>query len=73
MWNKAFFIDLAERVVATAAQAAVAIIGTYTLLSDIDWAIVLGTTGIAALTALLKGFVGLQTGDRRSAGIFVRR
>ena len=71
--SKAFFIDLAERVIATAAQAALAIIGTYTLVSDIDWAVVTGTIGIAALTALLKGLLALQVGDRNSAGILVRK
>lgn len=41
------------RAVRTAAQSAIAAIGTTVLIQQVDWEVVLGTTGIATLLSVL--------------------
>lgn len=52
--NKAFWVDTADRVIATTAQSAVAVLtaGTTSLI-DVDFAQAAGVAGLAGLVALL--------------------
>lgn len=60
--NATYFKDLAERALKTAAQTALAAIGTTAALSEVDWTVVGDVTGLAVvlsvLTSLLSGFGG---------------
>lgn len=53
MFTSSWVKDTAERVLRTAAQAAIAAIGTTAVVQDVDWAIVGGTTLTASILALL--------------------
>lgn len=58
-FNKGFFSDLAERTIATFAQALLAVLGGAGLgIIDVDWTAALSVAGLAALLAVLKGFAG---------------
>lgn len=54
-WIKA----TAVRTVRTMAQTAAAALGTSTLLSEVDWAVVLSTTGLAGIFTVLTALGGL--------------
>lgn len=70
MFTKKFWQDAAERVVSTAAQAAVASIGTTALIQGIDWRVVGGTAATAALLSLLKCLYATRRGtDPTSASL----
>ena len=64
-----FWIDTIERAVKTAAQAAIAVIGTSTLLGDIDWAVILSTIGVAALLSLLTSIASNGITGNHSASL----
>lgn len=64
MWTTKFWKDLAERMAATAAAGALAVLPfTQEPLK------VLAAAGIAALVSLLKGLVASQKGDPESASL----
>lgn len=52
--TKAFWADLAERTIATGAQAAIATLAVESGLTAVDWAHVASIAGLAALIAALK-------------------
>ena len=54
-WGKAALV----RAVKTAAQAAVAIIGTTLVISEVNWALVLSAAGISGLLSILTSLAGL--------------
>lgn len=54
-WIKA----TAKRTVRTMAQTAAAALGTSTLLSEVDWAVVLSTTALAGIFTVLTALGGL--------------
>ena len=54
-WGKAAIV----RAVKTAAQAAVAIIGTTLVISEVNWALVLSAAGISGLLSILTSLAGL--------------
>lgn len=60
-WLKAAGI----RAIKTFAQAAVATIGTTALISDVNWAIVFSTAGLAAVLSLLTSVAGLPELDQK--------
>lgn len=51
--SKAFWTATGERIIRTAAQAAIASIGTTALIHQVDWVVVGSTTAMAAVLALL--------------------
>ena len=68
MWTKAFWKDTAERMVATAAQSAIAVLGAdgFDLL-QVDAAAVFGVAAGGAFLALLKALVASKVNDPESA------
>ena len=54
-WGKSAIV----RAVKTAAQAAVAIIGTTLVISEVDWVLVLSASGISGLLSILTSLAGL--------------
>lgn len=67
MWTSKFWKDAAERVIRTAAQAAIGSFGTTAVVQEVDWRIVAGTTAVAAITSLLMAIAAGATGDPESA------
>lgn len=65
--DKKFWADAIERVIRTAAQSAIAAIGTTAVVQEINWKVVAGTTGVSALLALLTAFAAKGSGDPDSA------
>lgn len=54
MWTKEFWKDTAERVIYTMVETAIGLITGCALLSEIDWMVLLSSTGIAGLVTFLK-------------------
>lgn len=71
MWSAKFWKDLAERVLASAAGGALAILITGQSTGDHNVSIqaVLLGAGIAALVSFLKGLIASQKGDPSSASL----
>nr|WP_269330434.1 holin [Kineosporia babensis] len=53
MFSKQFVVATAERAIKTAAQSAVAAIGTTAALEDLNWELVGGIVGLATLLSVL--------------------
>ena len=69
MWTVAFWKDLAERALATFAEALVAaLVVVEGGIVDVDWGQGLGVAALAALVAVLKGIVGIKLGEAGTAG-----
>ena len=60
--TKAFWAATAERTVRTAAQTAIASIGTTALLHRVDWPVVASTAGLASVLAVLMAVATAQVG-----------
>jgi hypothetical protein len=59
MWSAAFWRNLAERAVKTAAQALLGMLGTSALgILSVDWAQALSVVGGAVLASVLTSIVG---------------
>lgn len=56
-WAKA----LAERVISTAAETAIATIGAATMIGEVNWKTVASATGLAVVLAVLKNLVKKPT------------
>ena len=56
MKNKEFWIAAAKRAAWTMGQTALGLIGTATLIEEVDWKCVL-SAALAGLTALIKSYV----------------
>lgn len=63
MWTKKFWQAVAERVLSTAAQAALGVIISAASLGEIDWRVVGGTVGLAVLVSLLKNVLTAAVTD----------
>ena len=64
---KKFLIDMAERAIKTAAQTALASIGTSALLSDVNWTVVASTVALATIASILTSIASRPIGDKDSA------
>ncbi|KFI52313.1 holin [Bifidobacterium biavatii] len=53
----------AIRAIKTAAQSAVAAIGTTTLIGSVDWRVIAGTAGLAAILSILTSAAGIPEVD----------
>lgn len=64
MLSKPFWKDALERAVKTAAQTAVALIGTGAVgIIDVDWANIASVSGVAALVSLLTSVASGPIGE----------
>lgn len=70
MLNKSFWKDALERAVKTAAQTAVALIGTGAVgIIDVDWVNIASVSGVAALVSVLTSVASGPFGPTDSASI----
>ncbi|MFP3156021.1 holin [Lachnospiraceae bacterium ZAX-1] len=60
---KTFVLQTAERAIKTAAQSMIASIGTTSLIGDLQWGIVLSTTGMAVVLSILTSIASSGIGD----------
>ena len=73
MLSKSFWIDAAERAVKTAAQTAVAMLGTGLVgIVDVDWQNVASVSAVAAVVSLLTSIASNPVGDRGTAAVVGR-
>lgn len=73
MLSKSFWIDAAERAVKTAAQTAVAMLGTGMVgIIDVDWQNVASVSAVAAVVSLLTSIASNPVGDRGTAAVVGR-
>ena len=73
MLSKSFWIDAAERAVKTAAQTAVAMLGTGLVgIIDVDWQNVASVSAVAAVVSLLTSIASNPVGDRGTAAVVGR-
>lgn len=67
MWTTAFWRDLAERVVATFAEAlATLLLASGVGLLEMHWVTALSLSGMTALVAFLKGIAAYKLGDSKT-------
>lgn len=73
MFSRRFWADLAERVVASAAGGALAVLIPGETMGDhqVGWTAVAVGAGVAALVSLLKGLIAGTTGNKDSASFTV--
>ncbi len=71
MWTKKFWLDTAERLIRTAAQAAVGAIGTTAVIQEVDWAVVGGTTAVATVLAFFMALAAPGVSDDPTTASFV--
>jgi hypothetical protein len=73
VFARRFWRDLAERVIASAAGGALAVLIPGETMGDhhVSWTAVLLGAGVAALVSLLKGLVAGTTGNKDSASLTV--
>lgn len=57
--SKAWFKAAAIRAIRTVAQAAIAMIGTAVVVSEVDWVMVAGAAVLAGILSLLTSLAGL--------------
>jgi hypothetical protein len=66
--NKAWFKAAAIRAVRTVAQTAIATIGTSTLISNVNWAMVASTSALAGFLSILTSLAGLPEVNAEEKG-----
>ena len=66
---KKFIIDVIERAIKTAAQTAIATIGTTATFGGVNWLVVVSTVGMATVLSVLMSIASRQIGDTDSASV----
>ena len=69
---KKFILDMTERAIKTAAQVAVATIGTTSVIGDVDWRVVGSTVLLATILSVLTSIASRPIGDNTNASIVQR-
>ena len=64
--TRKWMVNAGIRAVKTMAQTAVAVMGTSTVLSAIDWRMVLSSAIVAGIVSILTSVAGLPEADRKS-------
>lgn len=59
MFNKQWFKAAGIRAIKTMAQTAVALLPAAAMITDVDWAVVVGTAALAGVASLLTSIAGL--------------
>ena len=59
MFNKQWFKAAGIRAIKTMAQTAVALLPAAAMITDVDWAVVVGTAALAGIASLLTSIAGL--------------
>ena len=70
IWSAPFWKAAAERAIKTAAQTAIATIGTTALLEQVDWLIVASTVATATVLSVLTSVASAAGDGNPSAGSF---
>ena len=71
MFTKKWIEDTAERMIVTAAQCALTVIGVDQFsVWNADWRFIGGAALGGALTSFLKAVIASGTGDKENAGLF---
>lgn len=73
MWTAKFWRETAERAIKTAAQAALAffVVGE-TVLTQLDWVVVLSGAGVAAIASVLTSLASAPFGPEESPSLVGR-
>lgn len=70
MWARRFWVDVAERAVKTAAQAAASmLVGGQVGILDVDWPAVGAVAGMAAVASLLSSLASGRVGRSDTASL----
>lgn len=66
---KKYIIDVIERVVCTFAETMLGVIGTTSLIGDVNWGVALSASALASLVSLLKCFIAKGKGNSNSPSL----
>lgn len=66
---KTFVKDMLERAIKTAAQSAIAAIGTATVMEGVNWTYILSITGMATVMSVLTSIASANFGEKGTAGM----
>ena len=61
---KAFFIDLAKRVIKTVCETAIGVIGGALILSEVEWGVVFSACGLSAVATVLMNLPNIPLGEK---------
>ncbi len=71
--TKKYWLDVLERAVKTAAQTAIGVISTHTMIGDIDWPSILSITATSTIVSVLTSIVSSNFGESGTASILKKK